>query len=135
MLRCLCVLATILPATGHAGRIDIAFTDLPSAEGSVFCALHDHSQGFPGSGQIASQRVAAGQGHCRFDGLPPGRYAVAILHDRNDNGRMDVNALGLPVEAWGVSGNIRPMMRAPRFDEAAFQLDDRPRSMSIRMIR
>ena len=31
--------------------------------------------------------------------------------------------LGVPTEAWGVSGNLRPSLRAPRFSEAAFTLE------------
>ncbi|WP_282602925.1 DUF2141 domain-containing protein [Paracoccus sp. PARArs4] len=135
MLRSLCLIALILPAPLMAGRIEIALTDLPSTEGSVFCALHDRADGFPGSNEVAGQRVPAGQGRCVFEGIAPGRYAIAVLHDSNDNGRLDTNAIGLPQEAWGVSRNARPMMRAPRFDEAAFDLDDRPRSLSISVRR
>jgi uncharacterized protein (DUF2141 family) len=28
----------------------------------------------------------------------------------------------MPTEAWGVSNNIRPLMRAPRWQEAQFSL-------------
>lgn len=54
--------------------------------------------------------------------LPPGRYAVAILHDENDNGRLDTNFLGIPTEGYGVSNNPKPRFRAPRFHEAVFEL-------------
>ena len=37
----------------------------------------------------------------QFDNLPAGNYAVAILADINDNGKMDMNLLGMPKEAFG----------------------------------
>lgn len=56
---------------------------------------------------------------CRFAGVSPGPFAVAVSVDVNGNQKPDKNFLGIPTEPWGVSNNIRPGMRAPRFDEAA----------------
>ena len=58
----------------------------------------------------------------RFDQLEPGSYAITVYHDKNDNRRFDKNRLGIPREAWGVSNNVRPRLRAPRFDEAMLVL-------------
>ena len=59
-----------------------------------------------------------------------GTYAVAASHDANGNGRTDTNWVGIPTEAWGVSNNVRPRLRAPRFEEAAFEL---PETKSLRL--
>ncbi len=63
---------------------------------------------------------------CRFEGLAPGSYAVAVLHDLNGTGRNDTNFLGIPTEDWGVSNNVRPTLRAPRVEEAAVEVKDGP---------
>lgn len=52
-----------------------------------------------------------------FDAVP-GTYAVAVHHDANANGKVDVNFLGAPKEGYGVTNDPRPKFRAPRFDEA-----------------
>lgn len=57
----------------------------------------------------------------RFPGLAPGRYAVQVLHDRNDNGQLDSNVVGMPIEPYGFSNNPQVMRRA-NFDEAAIDL-------------
>lgn len=49
-----------------------------------------------------------------------GTYAIALTHDLNGNRRTDTDFLGRPTEDWGVSRGARPLLRAPRFDEAAF---------------
>jgi uncharacterized protein (DUF2141 family) len=47
---------------------------------------------------------------------------VSIAHDMNGNRKVDTNFLGLPSEQWGVSRNIRPTLRAPRFEGAVFKI-------------
>jgi len=59
-----------------------------------------------------------------FDGLQPGRYAVAIIHDENSNKRLDTNFMGIPKEGYGVSNNIVNMFGPPGFDESSFSLKD-----------
>ncbi len=58
-----------------------------------------------------------------FDNLEPGTYAVSAYHDANGNNRLDTNFLGIPTERTGASNNPRPAMRAPRFNEAKFDLN------------
>src|SRR5277367_2207196 len=45
---------------------------------------------------------------CKIDHLKPGKYAAYIIHDRNQNGKMDSNLVGFPLEAFGFSNDIRP---------------------------
>lgn len=58
-----------------------------------------------------------------FKDLKPGEYAVMITHDENDNGKMDTNVMGMPLEGYGFSNNPR-VMRKPTWDEARFTVTD-----------
>jgi len=53
--------------------------------------------------------------------LTPGKYAIAIIHDENGNGRLDTFA-GIPREGVGFSRN--PVLRfgAPSFKAASFSV-------------
>ncbi len=51
-----------------------------------------------------------------------GGYAIASFHDRNDNTKFDKTWIGLPAEPYGTSNNPRFEMRAPRLDEAIFEV-------------
>ena len=42
--------------------------------------------------------ISDGRATGRFGGLRPGVYAVAVLHDENQNDEMDFNFLGMPLE-------------------------------------
>lgn len=103
----------------------LTVVNLRTAEGSLRVSVFGGPEGF-----LRDERQAVARGVYRADEanmaiefrLPPGRYAVAILHDENDNGRLDTNFLGIPVEGYGVSNNPKPRFRAPRFHEAVFEL-------------
>ena len=47
---------------------------------------------------------------CKIDHLKPGHYAAFIVHDRNQNGKMDSNFVGFPLEGFGFSNDIRPQV-------------------------
>ena len=91
--------------------------------------LYDSERGFPDDATgIAThwQRADPAGVTCRFTGLPAGRYAIAVTHDLNGDRRTNTNLFGIPTEDWGVSNNIRPTLRAPRFGEAAVQVSAGP---------
>jgi uncharacterized protein (DUF2141 family) len=98
-----------------------------AATGRVGCSLYAAAKGFPmdNSGARAVWlAAAAGPVECRFTGVADGTYAIAVSHDLNGNNVVDTNFMGIPTEGWGVSGNVRPKLRAPKFDEAAFKVSD-----------
>ena len=58
-----------------------------------------------------------------FKGMPYGAYAVAMYHDRNANGKMDENAMGIPKEPYGFSNNARGIFGPPSYKKAMFELN------------
>ncbi len=55
--------------------------------------------------------------------LPAGEYGVALIHDVNQNHKIDKNFLGVPKEQWGMSNNPHATIKAPPFSKAKFTLD------------
>lgn len=77
--------------------------------------------------------VRAAAGHTiRFENLPSGQYAVAILHDENGNDRLDRFA-GIPREGIGFSRNPRFSFGPPAFSAASFALGTAAERQTIRM--
>jgi uncharacterized protein (DUF2141 family) len=58
-----------------------------------------------------------------FEGLPPGRYAVAAFHDENVSGSVDTNFLGIPIEGYGFSNGAYVFLGPPSFEAAAVNLE------------
>ena len=129
----------VLPALG--ADIVVMVQGLESAQGALGCALFSsaNSTRFPlDQSQAITLRASAQQGslQCVFREVPAGTYAVAAAHDINGNFKTDRNLMGLPTEPWAVSNNVRPTLRAPRFDEAAFTVTaDQTKQIELRLAR
>jgi uncharacterized protein (DUF2141 family) len=75
---------------------------------------------------------AASAGHIRIRDVPPGDYAVSVIHDENGNGRLD-KFVGIPREGFGFSRNPRMRMGPPRFDECRVSVPAAGARETIRM--
>ena len=131
-----------LGAASSAGAADLVvrIDGLMESRGEVGCSLFAGAGGFPldtAAARVQWVNADVGGVTCRFAGVPQGRYAISVGHDLNGNRRVDTNLVGLPTEAWGVSNQVRPLLRAPRFDEAAFEVaaDAQERVIDIRLAR
>jgi len=59
----------------------------------------------------------------KFIDIVPGKYAVSVIHDRNQDGKMNMRIFPFPKpkEGVGVSNNSRRMGK-PKFDKALFEV-------------
>jgi uncharacterized protein (DUF2141 family) len=55
-----------------------------------------------------------------------------VLHDENENSKMDFNFLGMPLEGYGFSNDASGTFGPPSFEDAAFRLKARPSAVSIK---
>jgi uncharacterized protein (DUF2141 family) len=102
--------------------------NIRNSTGTVDCALFDSPEGFPievlHSAMTAMIiKIRDTQAHCDFEDIPPGTYALAVIHDENMNGKLDTNWLGIPTEGYGFSSGARALLGAPSFSAASFQYD------------
>lgn len=123
-------------ATGQDCRLDVEVHSLRSSAGLVHLCMTSKPDHFPECGDDASAYTttvpAATTLKLRFTNLKPGRYAIALLHDENGNGKVDKTLL-LPREGFGFSRDAKIRMGPPSFDSAAFELDTSRKSQRIRM--
>ena len=57
---------------------------------------------------------------CRFKDVPAGTYGISAFHDANNDGKLDTNLVGYPVEQYCASNNARNMFSAPSWKDAKF---------------
>lgn len=110
------------PATAGAMELTVLVEGVRSAEGSVRLALYDRPGEFPRGERRDGADLPAAVGTVEhvFTGLEPGRYAVAMYHDEDDDGAFDKGLFGIPREGFGFSnGATAGIGGAPDFEEAA----------------
>jgi uncharacterized protein (DUF2141 family) len=54
--------------------------------------------------------------------LPPGNYGIVVLHDENENMKLDRNMFHFPKEGFGFANNPNVGLRAPPFVSAVMQV-------------
>jgi len=103
-------------------RLEIAVHGLRNGRGWIRGAVFASAGGFPAEHERAVRRAEAPALDgviLLFEDLPAGRYALAVLHDEDADGRMARNALGIPREGYALSGEETLL---PRFADAVTDL-------------
>jgi uncharacterized protein (DUF2141 family) len=120
-----------------AGDVVITVTDLRSTKGVVRACMTTREDIFPKCIKDPTAHrtvVPAGENiEIRFSGVKPGDYAIALLHDENNNGKAD-RAMGMmPKEGYGFSRDAPVRMAPPKFKDAVFKIEEGLSRVSIRM--
>lgn len=108
--------------------IHVKILDIKNSVGSVACALFESPAGFPSEFLHAATnvmiiKIRKAQARCDFMDIPPGTYAMVVIHDANMNGKLDANMLGIPTEGYGFSNDAKGVISAPTFSAASFSYD------------
>ncbi|MFZ1729536.1 MAG: DUF2141 domain-containing protein [Bacteroidota bacterium] len=109
--------------TEKLGSLTVRIGGIEDFKGKLMIGLYDDPAKFPndnGEARGGSVRVTGPEHSFTFKDVPYGSYAIAVLHDANENGEMDVNWLGMPKEGYAFSNNATAMFSAPDFKDARF---------------
>lgn len=118
------LLASGLASPAQADDVTIALQGVKKNTGTIVLCLWSKEDRFPDceSGKAVKRIVVpANATSARFDDVPAGTYAISAFHDANNNGKLDSNFLGLPLEAVGMSNNPK-LNGPPRFKPARFKI-------------
>lgn len=119
----------------RGATITVRMTGFHNERGIARITLFRDSKGFPDNAALAfrtqSAAITNGQTMVDFANTPFGDYAIGVLHDENENGRMDTNWLGIPLEGYGASNNPRNRISAPSFKSALFRVTSPSLTLSI----
>lgn len=117
------------------GRIVVIVEGVRNHQGTIRASLFNHPDGFPGDSSLAAKRAITPARTAPltlvFTGVPPGEYAVAVLHDENDDWKMRSNWLGMPREGYGTSNN--PGGR-PKYAKSRFRMEGSKTILTIHLV-
>lgn len=143
-VRCLAYLAAVmfanLPAIASAQSpcpgIHVKILDIRNSTGAVACALFEAPEGFPAeylhfATNIMMIKVRNTQARCDFLDIPPGTYALAVIHDEDMDGKLGANWLGVPTEGYGFSNDAKALTGPPSFEAASFPYDGKTLDLTI----
>lgn len=125
----------LLPPQDGNHSLVVRVSGLNPLKGDLYISLHQRPEFFqiPDSALMKTKiRLDKETETVIFDKVTEGRYAIAIYHDENLNGKIDANEMGIPREGYGFSNNPKVPGR-PKFEQAAFDLS-RNDTIEVKMI-
>ena len=122
-----CLLAAALGvySTVSAETLIIVIEDIREANGTLQVQILAGQAQFDGDGAIAQFLEPAVEGSLTLTAadLPPGEYAVRVMHDVNGNDELDANFVGMPTEPYAFSNNAKGMFGLAKWEDARFVVE------------
>lgn len=103
--------------------------------GSIMASLFDSPQAYMREPLVESSAVvdASGNASIDFGKHEPGEYAIAVIYDENENGKLDTGLFRIPKEKIGFSNNAKGRFGPAKWGNARFMLLDSDLLISIEL--
>jgi uncharacterized protein (DUF2141 family) len=126
-------LLLLASASANAAEIKVEILGIERAQGQLLVALYDEQKFLKAPLKGLRLPAAAGAVTASFADIPEGQYAIAVILDENGNGKLDMNAVGIPTERMGFSNDATGFMGPPQFSAAKFELGGAPKAIVINL--
>jgi uncharacterized protein (DUF2141 family) len=115
-----------IPGASGGHTLTVVVENINKEGGNIGVLVFNSTKGWPEDRFAALKDVVVpahpGTVNVIIPGLPASDYALAVLHDVNQNHKLDKNLFGVPKEQWGMSNNPHATIKAPPFSAAKFSL-------------
>ena len=122
-------------AQSNQTSLQVSISGASSDIGSIRILVFSKPSGFPDQVKQAVRSISLapknGKASFKLTDLPVGTYAIGVIHDQDNNGKLSINAVGYPTEKFGFSNNPKVYFGPPSFEKAAFVLGKTPISLEI----
>lgn len=124
-------------SAGVQHELVIRITNIENTSGKpLLVGVYTSTDAFPGYNKSTyNKKVIAKSSEVTVTfKLPPGEYAVGLMHDLNENGRIDKNWVGYPTEPFGFSKNFKPVLGQPSFKDCSVDLRQGSQRIEIKLL-
>jgi uncharacterized protein (DUF2141 family) len=121
-------------ATGPTATVAVTVSNIRNDKGHVLAAVCTRNEFLsPECAFVGSAPARTGDVTVRVEGVPPGRYAIQVFHDENDNRKIDRNFLGMPKEGMGFSNNAPFRFGPPSYADAEVTIGAGSTTFAVRL--
>ena len=114
-------------ASNENPQLTIEIQNIENVKGNIRIGIFNNSEKFLKQGSTFKSYVIAVKGTTEtiiIDDLPKGEYAFMLYHDKNSDGKLNQNILGIPKEPFAFSNNVKPKLSKPTFEQCKFLLQN-----------
>ena len=119
-----------------AGSMELAINDIEHNYGTLWIGLYASEEAFLDKDQAHLEAIKVSdfkEKRIYLNDLDYGDYAVALFHDLNNNGELDVNWPGVPEEPFAFSRPVPSKWRLPKFSEVKVGLYQSHKTVSTNL--
>ncbi|WP_019026841.1 DUF2141 domain-containing protein [Colwellia piezophila] len=120
------ITSILLTSLVQASDIEFEISGINSDKGKLYIQLFKGEENYhKGNAELASVvNAAKGSTKVIFNNVDQGEYVLRFFHDENNNGELETNLFGLPVEGYGFSNNAKPNFGPVSYSEVVFIVPD-----------
>ena len=118
------ILAALALSSASAASLKVVVEGVVPSTGTLRITLFATEEGWLKTG-VRSVEIKAdsAKASALVENLPDGEYAISVIDDLDDNGRLDTNAMGIPKEPYGFSNNAKGVFGPAKWADAKFKVE------------
>jgi uncharacterized protein (DUF2141 family) len=119
---------------GSNATLHVTVDGMEDDHGVAMVGVCVSKEDYEGKGEpVIGEPVAITNGKCAicFHDIPYGEYCVKVYHDRNGNGKLDTNLLGIPKEPYGFSNGARGVLVWPSWEKVRIAVSNAEHVVAI----
>ncbi len=104
LIQIVCGIFLFAEETAEEKKLTVQITNVTSEEGQIILAIYNSSENYDKRIAFQEVKVKPEIDTVIFEtNLPDGEYLVMLVHDINNNGKLDTSFIGMPKEPVGLS--------------------------------
>ena len=104
LIQIVCGIFLFAEETAEEKKLTVQITNVTSEEGQIILAIYNSSENYDKRIAFQEVRIKPEIDTVIFEtNLPDGEYLVMLVHDINNNGKLDTSFIGMPKEPVGLS--------------------------------
>lgn len=121
--------------TDSKATLKIELENIRNLKGNLLISIFASEEGFPENEKKSFKSwVLKPEKKLDLGHIPTGRYALALLHDEDENYKMTFNFFRLPKEGFAFSNNQASLLKRPDFKTAVFLHGEQGTRLSLKVI-
>lgn len=111
--------------------------NIPAVKGRLMIGLYDSKKAFlkkPHPASLIVPLTGTADVLAELKNVPPGIYAVCVIQDLNENGKLDKSIVGIPKEPLGFSVIEEIPKGRPRFEPCTFEVKDKQVELTVSLV-
>ena len=119
------ITSLLLTTTAFAGTVEFNISGVNDDSSKLYVQIFKGEENYQ-NGNAESATITTskdGKASIIFSNLDKGDYALRFFHDQNNNGKLEMNLFGMPVEGYGFSNNAQPNFGPVSYQQIRFSVD------------